>query len=61
MMYEHTYSEGLFYPLHVLYNHQILNEDGFVGDVRTQSSDIQEILDTYDTPRLVNGWRSKCL
>lgn len=34
-------------------SHQILDEDGFVGDVREQSSDVQEILDEYDTPRLV--------
>ncbi|XP_065919098.1 prominin-1-A-like [Dysidea avara] len=29
----------------------IVNEEGFVGDTRTQSSDIQEQLDKYDTPR----------
>ena len=37
----------------MLLNHQILDEDGFVGDVRIQASDIQESLDTYDTPRWV--------
>ena len=30
---------------------QILNEDGFVGDIRTQSGDIQEDLNEYDAPR----------
>ncbi|XP_065919097.1 prominin-1-A-like [Dysidea avara] len=29
----------------------IINEERFVGDIRTQSSDIQEELDKYDTPR----------
>ncbi|XP_065919096.1 prominin-1-like isoform X2 [Dysidea avara] len=29
----------------------ILNEDGFVGDIRTQSGDIQEDLNEYDAPR----------
>ena len=32
---------------------QVLDEDGFVGDIRTQSSDAQEVVDEYDTPRLV--------
>ena len=50
MMYVYMYSGGLTLPLP---NHQILDEDGFVGDIRTQASDVQEILNTYDTPRLV--------
>ena len=33
--------------------YQVINEEGFVGDARTEASDIQETLDTYDTPRLV--------
>ena len=40
------------YFKHFLFN-QILDEDGFVGNLRTQSSDIQEAIDEYDTPRLV--------
>ena len=32
-------------------HHQILDEDGFVGDVRARSSDIQDTLDQYDSPR----------
>lgn len=44
-----------------LFDHQILNENGFVGDVRDQSSDIQETLDTYDSPRLVKASQSGCL
>lgn len=38
--------------MHFLFN-QILDEDGFIGDVRTQSGDIQDTIDEYDTPRLV--------
>lgn len=39
----------------LMFCNQILDEGGFVGDVREQSSDIQEILDEYDTPRLVKA------
>jgi len=31
---------------------QILDEEGFVGDIRSWSHDIQSSLDQYDTPRL---------
>ncbi|XP_065919451.1 prominin-1-A-like [Dysidea avara] len=31
----------------------IINEQGFIGDIRSQSSDIQDELDEYDTPRYV--------
>ena len=38
---------------------QVLDEDGFVGDIRTQSSDTQEAVDEYDTPRLVKARKSR--
>ena len=31
---------------------QILDEDGFIGDIRNRSSEIQEFLDEYSTPML---------
>ena len=48
------------YFIHFL-SYQILDEDGFVGDLRTQSSDIQNSIDKYDTPRLVKTTRSRFL
>ena len=30
---------------------QILDDDGFIGDVRDQSSDIQDAIDEYDARR----------
>jgi len=39
--------------LHFYHLYQIFNENKFVGDLRAQASDIQETLDTYDTPRSV--------
>lgn len=38
---------------------QVTDEDGFVGDIRTQSSDTQEAVDEYDTPRLVKARKSR--
>jgi len=29
---------------------KILNEEGFIGDIRTRSHYIQETIDQYDTP-----------
>ena len=40
---------------------QVLDEDGFIGDIRTQSSDTQEAVDEYDTPRLVKARRLRHL
>lgn len=56
LMYVYACVEGTF--KHSLFN-QILDEDGFVGDLRTQSSDVQESIDQYDTPRLVKTNQSR--
>lgn len=53
-MYVCTCLEDLLYFV-VSHVHQILDENGFVGDTRDQANDIQETLDTYDTPRLVKA------
>ena len=48
----------IFTSLHSPFN-QVIDEDGFVGDIRTQSSDTQEAIDEYDTPRLVKARKSR--
>ena len=42
----------IMFSLCALFN-QILDEDGFIGDVRNQSRDIQEAIGDYFNPRLV--------